>query len=140
MLDPLTRGATTRESGMERGGGTGWTVLASHQERRALSVNVAGLAPASMLVHTQLQGGGGRGEEGMETTPPRARPTTLRSWDADMMTTTIVTVVLLPIRILALLLSLVDDNDDADVRMRMGGWGARGCCHRCLSARTLLNE
>ena len=86
------------------------------------------------------QGGGSRGKGGMEMTPPRARPTTLRSWDADMMTTTIVTVVLLPIRILALLLSLVDDNDDADVRMRMGGWGARGCCHRCLSARTLLNE
>ena len=84
----------TRDGGVKRGGGTGRTVSARRQGRRAPSADVMGMAPASRLVRTQSQGGGGGGEGGTETMPPGARPTTTGSWAADMTTTTIVTVIL----------------------------------------------
>ena len=129
-----------RDGGVNRGGGTGRTALAWCHRRRAPSANVTGLAPATTLVHTQSQGGGDRGEGGMEMTPPGARPIMMGSQDADMTMTKIVMVVLLQIRILASLSSLVVNDDDANVRTRMGGQGAWGHCRFCLSVATLPKE
>ena len=116
----------------------GWMASARRQGRRMPRADVTGLAPASTPVRTQSQGGGGGGERGTEMTPSGAWRISMGSWDADMTTMTIVTAILLRIRILASLSSFVINDDGTDVRTRMGGWRAWGRCPFCsnLAQRT----